>query len=204
MIRLTDSMVAGEELVTTVTALMDSRQTILPKWLMGPGPDASQLERIYKAAATAPDHGQIHPWRLISIPQSARFYLAEAFALALFERDSHASEHEMSRAREKAYRAPLLILMVVDSKCDDPVIDLSERLISAGCALQNMLLMATALGFGSALTSGKALKSAGLRALFRLSTHELALCFVSIGTVQSTKKAACRPQISNFVSELSI
>ena len=65
-----------------------------------------------------------------------------------------------------------------------------------------MLLMATAQGFGSALTSGKALKSSGLRALFQLSASEQALCFISIGTVQSRKAARARPAASAYVSTL--
>ena len=75
--------------------------------------------------------------------------------------------------------------------------------MSAGCAVQNMLLMATALGLGSALTSGKALKSSGLRRLFGLGVAEHALCFVSVGTVQSRKKARLRPVPADFVSSLS-
>ena len=95
------------------------------------------------------------------------------------------------------------MLVVVDGQRGDPEIDLAERTVSAGCAIQNMLLMATALGYGSALTSGKALKSAGLRALFDLAVSEQALCFVSIGTAQSRKPARLRPAPADFVSSLS-
>ena len=84
----------------------------------------------------------------------------------------------------------------------DPALDLPERLASAGCALQNMLLMATALGYGSALTSGKALKSNGLRTLFGLRAGEQALCFVSLGTVQSRKPARVRPAVADYFSTL--
>lgn len=203
MSSLTDSTVAGEDLAAMVSTLMDSRHTILPKRLMEPGPDDAQLVRIFSAAATAPDHGRLCPWRFIVVPPSERYRLAETFASSLKERDGKASEEEMNRAREKAYRAPLLMLMVVDSTCGDQQIDLNERLISAGCAVQNMLLMTAAMGLGSALTSGKALKSNGLHALFQLSSDELALCFISIGTVLSRKPAAPRPEINAFVSMLS-
>jgi hypothetical protein len=82
------------------------------------------------------------------------------FAQALLERDAAATAEEVERAREKAFRAPWLMLVVVDGPGGDrPDVDLAERILSAGCAVQNLLLMSTALGFGSALTSGKALKS---------------------------------------------
>ncbi|MDP3606223.1 MAG: nitroreductase family protein, partial [Polaromonas sp.] len=154
-------------------------------------------------AASAPDHGQLLPWRFVLVPQAGRARLADVFAGALLARDAQASPTEIAQAREKAHRAPLLMLVVVDGARGDTQIDLSERTVSAGCAIQNMLLMATALGFGSALTSGKALKSAGLRALFRLTDGEHALCFVSIGTACSRKPARLRPVPQDFVSSLA-
>jgi nitroreductase len=183
--------------------LMQSRQTILPKRLLAPGPDAKQLGMIFSVAATAPDHGQLLPWRFVLVPQTERSRLAEVFADALLARDAQATPEQLAQAREKAHRAPLLMLVVVDGQRGDAEIDLAERTVSAGCAIQNMLLMATALGYGSALTSGKALKSPGLRALFGLAGSEHALCFVSIGTAQSRKPARLRPAPPDFVSSLS-
>jgi nitroreductase len=64
------------------------------------------------------------------------------------------------------------------------------------------MLMATALGFGSALTSGKALKSEALRVLFALREGEQAICFLSIGTVQSRRKPRARPAVDQFFHTL--
>lgn len=192
------------ELSSLVAELMQSRQTILPKRLVAPGPDALQFESIVNAAASAPDHGQLLPWRMVVVPQPARAALAEVFVSSLLERDAQATPEQVERAREKAHRAPLLMLVVVDALCGDRQIELNERLVSAGCAVQNMLLMATALGFGSALTSGKAIHSQGLRQLFVLQEGESALCFVSIGTVQSRKPARLRPRTADYVSTLHL
>ena len=193
---------ADNDTAAMTAALMQSRQTILPKRLAAPGPDAEQLGLILNAAATAPDHGQLLPWRFVLVPQAARASLAEVFGAALIERDAAARLDQVAQAREKAHRSPLLLLVIVDGLRGDTEIDLLERIVSAGCAVQNMLLMATALGYGSALTSGKALKSAGLRSLFGLAKGEHALCFVSIGTVQSRKTARLRPAPADFVSTL--
>ena len=189
-------------LVAMATALIQSRQTILPKRLGAPGPGAAELATILNAAAHAPDHGQLLPWRFVLVPEPARAPLAEVFAQALLERDPCATPEQCGQAREKAYRAPVLMLVVVDGERGDPDIDLAERLVSAGCAVQNMLLMATAQGYGSALTSGKALKAASLRALFGLAASEQALCFISIGTVLSRKAVRARPVASAYVSTL--
>ena len=187
---------------TTLAALLQVRQTILPKRLTEPGPSAAELAQIVGAAAHAPDHGQLLPWRLVRIPAAQRPALAEAFATALRERDAAATPEQVAQAREKAYRSPELLLLVVDSACGDAEIDLHERLISAGCAVQNLLLLATALGYGSALTSGKALKSAALRTLFGLSAGQHAVCFISVGSIGSRKKPRQRPALADYFRTL--
>ena len=183
-------------------ALLQARQTILPKRLGAPGPDAAQLQAILAAAAHAPDHGCLLPWRFVLVPDAARAALGQAFADALRERDAQATPEQQEQAREKALRAPVLLLVVVDECGGDPEIAPSERLVSAGCAVQNLLLMATAQGFGSALTSGKALQSQALRGLFALGEGERALCFVSVGTVVSRKSVRARPVPAQYVGTL--
>jgi len=193
-----DAALAGE----WAEALIHGRRTVLPKRLAPPGPDAQQLQRIVGAAAAAPDHHDLVPWRFVLVPEAARPALAEAFAASLRERDATASDEQLGEARAKAFRSPMLMLAIVRTLGGDAEISAAERLVSAGCALQNMLLMATALGFGSSLTSGKALVSPTLRALFALDDEEQALCFVSIGTIAGPKRARVRPATERYLSEL--
>ena len=197
-------MQSMQDVIELTNTLIQSRQTLLPKRLNAPGPDVEQLQRILDVAAHAPDHGQLMPWRFVIIPDAARPALGSVFADALLERDAAATPEQIQQAREKAFRAPLLMLLVVQDKSGDADIDLFERLISAGCAVQNMLLMATALGFGSALTSGKALKSNHLRVLFSLDTDDHAICFVSIGTAERKKQPRTRPVSAQYVTTLEL
>ena len=147
------------------------------------------------------------------MPEPAREALADAFEQSLVLRDPTATPAERAQAREKAFRAPLLLLAIVRLPAGDPPaaageapreVPDTERILSAGCAIQNMLLMATALGFGSALTSGKALKSGPLRALFRLGPHERALTFISIGTPGQRKPGRPRPHPGQYISTLEV
>lgn len=184
----------------TAQQLMSARRTILPKRLVAPGPDPAQLHQLFMAAATAPDHDQVLPWRFVVIPEHTRARLADVFGQALLDRDAQATDEQVAQAREKAFRAPLLLLLVVDGDKGDPAINLHERLVSAGAAVQSLLLMATAQGFGSALTSGKALKAASFRRAFGLRDGEVAPCFISIGTVLQAKAGKPRPDPTAFVS----
>lgn len=183
-------------------ALLYSRCTTLPKRLAAPGPDKIQQQTILLAASAAPDHGQLLPWRFVEVPESQRPRLADVFAQALLERDATAAAEDVEQAREKAYRSPWLLLAVGRVRGGDTGIPAQERLLSAGAAIQNMLLTATAMGYGSALTSGKALQSAPFRQLFALQADEDALCFINMGTIQSSRSQRARPAVSSYFSSL--
>ena len=182
--------------------LMAARQTVLPWRLGAPGPDATQLQAILGAAASAPDHRCLQPWRFITVPAERRDDLADVFAQALLERDPQAAPHEVAKAREKGFRSPFLALLVVDASKGDADIGLAERLVSAGAAAQNVLLMATALGYGSALTAGQSVRSAVLHRFFGLRASEQAVCFINIGTALSHGTVRVRPAVADYVQAL--
>lgn len=184
-------------------ALIGSRQNVSPKRLVEPGPTAEQLQALLALAAAAPDHGQLTPWRFIIVPADQRHRLAEVFALALTDRDPQATADQVESAREKAYRAPLLMVAVACLGPREPDTPALERLVSMGAAIQNLLLGAHAMGMGAGLTSGQAMHSPRLQALCRLAEGEQAVCCVNIGTVSQHKGGPrLRPLPAAFTSVL--
>ncbi len=183
-------------------ALIGGRQNVSPKRLIEPGPTGEQLGEMLALAAAAPDHGQLMPWRFVIVPSHKRDLLAEVFALALIDRDAGATLVQIDAAREKAHRAPLLMLAIARLGSTEPDIPSVERLVSLGAAIQNLLLAAHALGFGSGLTSGQAMGSRRTRELFALAGSEVPVCFVNIGTVARHKPPRVRPAAEVFCSTL--
>lgn len=187
----------------TQPELFAGRQNVSPRRLVDPGPSPAQLQALFEAAAAAPDHGRLVPYRFIVVPPSKRYLLAAAFGLALVDRAPDATLEQIEAARSKAYRSPLLLLAATDaSDCGTDGIPALEKIVATGCAIQNLLLAAHAAGFGSGLTSGRAMNAVRLRELFALKGHEQAVCFVNIGTVVAPRPLRVRPQPSSFVSEL--
>lgn len=200
--------------------LIHTRQNVSPKRLSEPGPSPQQLQVILGAAAAAPDHGQLVPWRFVIVPQAQRGHLADVFALALVDRDPNATPEQIDNAREKAHRAPFLMLAIArltdhaapaDSAtgrgaqhpdATQAEVNDMERLVSLGCAIQNILLSAHAAGFGTGLTSGQAITSPRMHALFGMRPDEKAVCCINIGTVTRQKPPRIRPQVASFVSSL--
>lgn len=177
------------EIVSMAQALIGSRQNVSPKRLVEPGPSAEQLDTLLSMAAAAPDHGLLTPWRFILVPTEQRHRLAEVFALALIDRDPGATLEQIESAREKAHRAPLLLVAVACLGPRQPDTPTLERMVSMGAAIQNLLLGAHAMGFGAGLTSGQAMSSPRLREVCNLAEGEVPVCCVNIGTPTKRKPA---------------
>jgi nitroreductase len=180
--------------------LIHSRQHVSPKRLIDPGPSPFQKLEILNAAGAAPDHGKITPWHFYEVSSKSRNLLGDLFADALIARDPGATLTQVDEARQKAFRGPLLLLATVNLNSELDNIPEQEKIISAGCAIQNVLLMANALGFGSGLSSGKALYSQKMRELFLLKEKEQPLCFITIGTISTHKPNKDRPDASSYTS----
>lgn len=211
---------SGQELSEFANALIHSRQNVSPRRLDEPGPSPQQLSDILGTAAAAPDHGQLLPWRFVIVPTARRGRLAEVFGRALLDRDPNATPEQIENAREKAHRSPFLMLAIARlAERDTPAspapargalhpesteaeVSDAERLVSFGCAIQNIVLSAHAAGFGTGLTSGQAMASPRLRALFALRENEQAVCCINIGSVTKHKPVRLRPVVSDYVSEL--
>lgn len=185
--------------VAACDQLIHSRQHIGPRRLLEPGPDETDLRAMFRAAAAAPDHERLRPWRFLVLGPTARARLGQAFADALRERDAQALPEQLEEARAKAHRAPVLVLAVADLRADNDKVPALERLVSLGAALQNLLLAAHARGWGCGLSSGRALQSPALRAALQLAEGEHAASFVSIGTSCRPKGPRERPAVDDFV-----
>jgi hypothetical protein len=180
--------------------LIHGRTHISPKRLGDPGPSPSQKETILLAANAAPDHGRMVPWRFIEIQAGSRYALGQVFRQCLLDRDLEATPIQQQEALDKAARGPLLLLAVANYTDSSEDISKQEKLISLGCAIQNILLSAYAFGFGSGLSSGRALQSDRIRALFNLAKDEEPICFITIGTVLKNKPGRIRPSLSDYYS----
>lgn len=188
------------DLASLSLALITSRHSVSPKRLVAPGPDARQLQALVEAAGCAPDHELLRPWRLLRIGDDQRDTLADVFEAALLERLPDADATARGQARDKAHRAPVLLLAVARLLPTHEDVPDTERYIALGAALQNLLMAAHGHGFAAMLTSGHALRTAHFARAFALGTGESAACFVSIGTPTGVKRRQ-RPSAHELMAD---
>jgi nitroreductase len=167
--------------------------------LVDPAPDAEKLEAVLQAGLRAPDHGRLRPWRFILVRNEARERLGDLLAEALAAREPAASAALIASERDKAFRAPLVII-VVAAVTENHKIPAIEQVVSAGAAAQNLLLAAHALGFGGMWRTGAAAYDERVKKGLGLKPGDSIVGFLYIGT-HAAPPVTKRPDATGVVVE---
>lgn len=122
------------------------------------GADAPTQEHLaiaLQAAVRAPDHGRLRPWRFMLVTGDQRRKFGELLAASAKRRTPGLSDGDLQRERDKALRAPMIIIVAcrVVPGTKVPAI---EQILAAGAATQNILLALHALGYAAAWKTGEA------------------------------------------------
>lgn len=181
---------------------LSTRRHVSLRRLLAPGPDEANLRTIVEAAAHAPDHGRLHPWRFILIPAHRRADLGAVFVETLTSRAPDCDDEARTSAFSKAFHAPCLIAAVLKDDATAAPASREEKLVSLGCAIQNVLIAAQSRCFASGLASGAGMQAPGLRRLLDLAEDEQAICFLGFGTAATPGPARPRPAPDNYFSSL--
>jgi nitroreductase len=153
--------------------------------LTDPGPSSEDLNTILNAGARAPDHGRLRPWRFLIVQKSARERLGGLLAQSLKSRDPTAPEQLLSREREKANRAPMIIVVAAAVQWEHPKIPPNEQIVATGAAVENMILTAHSLGYGSFWRTGPAAYDSNVKQGLGLAVTDQIIAFLYLGTISA-------------------
>jgi nitroreductase len=180
-------------------ALLSRRRSVAPVNLVGPAPDAAELETLLRIASRVPDHGKLAPWRFLVIAGAAR---ERAGRLALDIK--LADEPDLDEPRRQAEltrfsRAPLVIA-VISRVVAHPKIPEWEQVLSAGAVAMALSVAANAMGFGAAWLTEWCAYDARFRAALGLSDSERVAGFVHVGRPKFAPDDRPRPALADIVS----
>src|SRR5580698_10895440 len=178
-----------------IDALLQRRSA---KGLSVPAPDEAALDLILSSAAAAPDHGRLRPWRFVVIEGNALARFGDLLADHLRRAHPSSSEESLQRERQKAQRAPMIV--VVAAICTPggkiPVI---EQILAAGAAAQNIMLAALALGFNSMWKTGAPAYDEQVKTGLGLEGKDVIVGFMYLGTETSKPDVPPRPDWHDLV-----
>jgi nitroreductase len=180
-------------------ALLQSRRSGRPRDLVAPGPDAAALHEILSLAMRVPDHGKLHPWRFVHVPQDRRAAFAELLDTAYRVENPEPGRLELEANERFAHQAPTLIV-ALSSPTPGHKIPLWEQQLSCGAACFNLELAALAKGYSAGWVTGWAAYSPIVRAAF-CKSHERIAGFIFLGTMGAELEERVRPEFDAVASE---
>jgi len=154
--------------------------------LTDPAPGEDDLRAILSAAAAAPDHGRHRPWRFVVIAGPGREafgdVLAEAYRKSCAERGRDPDPATRERERAKPMRAPAIIAVACAAGADEKV-PRQERLAATAAAAENLLLAATALGYGAMWRTGAPARDPYVKTALGFAPGDDIVGFIYLGTI---------------------
>ena len=153
-----------------------------PAKLGEPGPSSEQLDRMIAAAAAAPDHGRLRPWRFVLIEGAARERFGEMLAASLRRREPTAPAAKVEAERKKALRAPA-ILAVAAATQENPKVPVIEQVVAVGAAAQNILVAAHAEGLGGFWRTGAPAYDPEVKEALGFASGDTIVGFLYLGAV---------------------
>lgn len=189
--QLLDETALSESIMLSDEQLMEwikSRRTIGN--LQEPAPTHEQIRAAIGCAATAPDHKKLRPWRFIVSEGEARQQLGQALLEAAAAQAARAGVTLSDKTRIKTANLPMrapVIITVVTKMQEHKKVPPFEQMLSAGSAVQNLLLALMAQGFGTVWRTGLLCNEPAVKAYFDVADDDYVVAFIYTGTSPKAK-----------------
>lgn len=178
--------------------LLATRRSVSTKDMIEPGPTAEQVKTILAAGHRVPDHGKLGPWRFIVFTGDAREQFSQRLAAIFAEENPDCREKKMNQQAELLMRAPVVIA-VISTADEHAKIREWEQVLSAGAACQNMLVAATAMGFGAQWLTEWYSYNDKVKQLLEMEPHHQVAGFLYFGSYQNKPEERKRPDLEERV-----
>ena len=158
------------------------------------------IEKLLSAAAQAPSHYKVRPWRFVVLIEAARDRLGEVMAEAFIEKfpdlPPDAQAKAMEKERSKPLRSPLLIAVGVDKPAESKVIEI-ENVCAAAAACQNLLLAAHDLGLAAKWRTGDPAFDPKVKKFLGFEPDQHLIAFLYIGHPEGEVEPVIRPSFDD-------
>ena len=158
------------------------------------------MEKILESAVHAPNHRLTEPWRFHVFTGKGRGELARARAeVARIQAEAEGEEEEfaagrISRERKKAFRAPVVIVVISKGGRDE--VETLENYAACAAAVQNMQLTAHSLSLATIWRTGPVAYHPYMREFFGLENGDKIVAHLYLGYPDVTERSRRREPAS--------
>ncbi|MFT4253694.1 MAG: nitroreductase [Caulobacter sp.] len=179
-----------------VLAFLARRRSASAMSLVAPGPSEAELANLLRLAARVPDHGKLAPWRFVLLRGEAKAAFAAKIAPLAADQ---ANPTKATAAMRKLTTPPLAIVVI--SRPVPHEVPQWEQVMSAGAVCTQLLLAASAMGYGANwITDWYSFDERALKIL-GLAEGEQVAGFLYVGTSAEQPLERVRPDVATITSE---
>jgi nitroreductase len=156
----------------------------------------AMIEKLLDAAAQAPNHYKVRPWRFVVLTGRARERLGEVMSVSLRERQPDFPQEAFDKAQTTPLQAPVVIAVGVEKPSEPKVLEI-ENICAAAAATENLLLAAYAIGLGAKWRTGEWARDAKVKEFLGFEPDQHIVGFVYVGYPEFIVEQPPRPSFED-------
>lgn len=168
--------------------------------LIEPAPSQSEMDLIFKAALRAPDHAWLRPSSFIEIQGKGLKKLSAAFVNYAKENIDNLEIDELRKYEQAPFRAPMIVVLVCTPK-EHPMVPEVEQIMSTATAGQNILLALNSMGYGGIWRTGAFSLNEKIGKYLELDEGQQVIGYLYIGTPEGKAKKIPELDTKDFVTK---
>lgn len=179
----------------TIADVIKNRRTIKPFMMNGQKIDNEQIVQLLELADWAPNHGLTEPWRFVIYANPSDFCGGHA---ELYKQNTPTEEFAQGVYDNLAHQGDKAshTIIVVMKRGNLPKIPAFEEVAATACAIENILLGATAAGFASYWGTGGMILKPAMRTFLDLGDEDEVMGVLYLGYADEQPKGVRRIPLS--------
>ncbi len=183
--------------VSEIIEVIENRRTIKPEDFSDRVVHREIVEKLLNAAKWAPTHGLTQPWHFKVFEDEQRNVLGQQLAKIYKQNTEQFNEKKHQKLLSRPLKASVVIALCMRRQETGKIPEI-EEIAAVSCAVQNMMLLATAYGIGSFWASPKISYSKQMLDFLNLSEKDKCLGFLYLGYPKSDWPKGQRKPIEYF------
>jgi nitroreductase len=154
------------------------------------------IEKLLEAAAQAPNHYKVRPWRFVVLMGEGRNRLGDVMAASQLNRHPEYPIEAFDKCRTLPLRAPVVIAVGVDKPAEAKVLEI-ENVAAAAAAIQNLLLAAHAMGLGAKWRTSEWARDPMVKEFLGFEADQHVIGFIYVGYPEFMTESPARPSFED-------